>query len=107
MTTQETIPQESQEKTVLFTDNDGNTLDTLVSPPEAGTMLRGEVLKTAKGENGRSYYEIFEFEDSEDTLVVRCRPITPQYLNAILLPAILIATWFGISYGMKLLHIAG
>lgn len=107
MTTQETITQEPQEKTVLFTDNDGKTLDTLVSPPEAGTILRGEILKTAKGEKGRSYYEIFELEDSDDTLVVRCRPITPQYLNAIILPVVLIATWFGINYVMKLLNLAG
>lgn len=91
--------QEPVVKQILYTDGEGNSLDTLIKPPEdAELVMQGEILKTEKGQNGRTYYEIFELEHGEDTVVARCRPITPRYLNAIILPAVLIGTWFLISF---------
>lgn len=97
--TRQNETQEPVGKQILFTDGEGHSLESLVKPPEdAALVMQGEILKTEKGQNGRTYYEIFELEHGEDTVVARCRPITPRYLNAIILPAVLIGTWFLISY---------
>ncbi len=90
-------------KPAIFLDQHGCELPELVSPPEVDSLIQGDILKTIKVDGRRRYFEIAQVEEQHNAFVARCRPITPRYLNGVVLAGGLAAGWWAIQFALKFL----
>lgn len=106
MQEQETTQQE-MDIPAVFVEENGETLTDLVSPPEAGVLIKGDILKKNTGGKKFRFYEISEIKDQDDSRVAVCKPITPRFMNSVFVTVGLIGGWFAVQYLLSLVGIGG